>query len=246
MQIIPYELDCRTVFNKTLRSEPFYVVIYRLFYYSNSRDKALVDDFINKASALKENVNGNAANGTKYDRGEETLLSDCLMGIMSEYFWKYYLNAHKYLVKPTPFHGAIGQIDLELVSSHKTIEVRSSCVKNGHQFAICHPEYQFDILGPYHNPNYKPEDEVQKDFYVRTLFEGNNQYLANAVKRDGFCVFLVGGATKKMMSSEDFIIRKDLLADGEVPLMGNYSQYLSIPFSKALDTRQIQQLVEQD
>ena len=35
---------------------------------------------------------------------------------------------------------------------------------------ICHPEHKFDILGPFHNPNYKPEDEVQNDSTSKHFF----------------------------------------------------------------------------
>ena len=66
------------------------------------------------------------------------------------------------------FDDASRQIDLKVISNNKKIEVRSSFPRNGIEFAICHPSYEFDVIGPYSN-NYKP-GEIQKDYYVRTLF----------------------------------------------------------------------------
>ena len=57
---------------------------------------------------------------------------------------------------------------IRIISNGKKIEVRSSFPRNGCEFALCNPKYQFDILGPYHNA-YKPA-EVSKDYFLRTFF----------------------------------------------------------------------------
>jgi hypothetical protein len=73
------------------------------------------------------------------------------------------------------FKQASSQIDLETIKTKKTIEVRSSFPRNGVEFAICSPKYEFDILGPYKN-HYK-SDEPQKDIYLSMLHLGRSLLL---------------------------------------------------------------------
>ena len=96
----------------------------------------------------------------------ERILADCIAGVVSEYFWKLYLNSRR-VVSETEFDDASRQIDLKVISNNKKNRSKISFPRNGIEFAICHPFYEFDVIGPYSN-NYKP-GEIQKDYYVRNF-----------------------------------------------------------------------------
>src|SRR5690606_35110536 len=119
------------------------------------------------------------------------------------------------VVKETDYTAPNNQIDLKTLHSDKTIEVRSSFPRNGVAFAICSQNHEFDILGPYQN-SYKPE-EIQKDFYLRTLYHvPNPASFLEYYKKDGFTVYLTGGATWEMMADDTIAIEKNLIPDDEV------------------------------
>ena len=106
------------------------------------------------------------------------------------------------------------QIDLAVISNSKRIEVRSSFPHNGISFAVCNSGYQFDIIGPYSN-GYKP-GEIQKDYYIRILFHLQNPIdLLDKVQKNGFEVYLTGGATWQMMSNPLIAIEKNFIPDDE-------------------------------
>ena len=59
------------------------------------------------------------------------------------------------------------------------------------------------MIGPYSN-NYKP-GEIQKDYYVRTLFHLYNPTdIISMISADSFKVYLTGGATWDMMIDNDY------------------------------------------
>lgn len=137
-----------------------------------------------------------------------------------------------------------GQIDLKVISNNKKIEVRSSFPRNGIEFAICHPSYEFDVIGPYSN-NYKP-GEIQKDYYVRTLFHLYNPTdIISMISADSFKVYLTGGATWDMMIDNDYSKNKTLLPDFGLGVIQKAS-YRVVPFSKSKDTREIKRVIIED
>jgi hypothetical protein len=179
-----------------------------------------------------------------HERSPERILADCIAGVVSEYFWKLYLNSEENVVSETEFDDASRQIDLKVISNNKKIEVRSSFPRNGIEFAICHPSYEFDVIGPYSN-NYKP-GEIQKDYYVRTLFHLYNPTdIISMISADSFKVYLTGGATWDMMIDNDYSKNKTLLPDFGLGVIQKAS-YRVVPFSKSKDTREIKRVIIED
>lgn len=210
----------------------------------SSEDKDLMDLLRTKAEELARQVNPGAANNSMHERSPERILADCIAGVVSEYFWKLYLNSEENVVSETEFDDASRQIDLKVISNNKKIEVRSSFPRNGIEFAICHPSYEFDVIGPYSN-NYKP-GEIQKDYYVRTLFHLYNPTdIISMISADSFKVYLTGGATWDMMIDNDYSKNKTLLPDFGLGVIQKAS-YRVVPFSKSKDTREIKRVIIED
>lgn len=235
-------IPCQNHFENTSRTSPFLVVKYTLDYNSDIDDRELIDCLIEEAEAQARRVNPHAANSTSNQRSDDTLIANNLAGVLSEYFWKVFLNRNSVIVCSTSFEDAANQIDLKIIGSDKKIEVRSSFPRNGLHFAICHPDYEFDILGPYHNQSYKP-GEIKKHFYVRTLFCFSSVVdIIEKIKQDGFELYLTGGATWSMMNNRHYFIIKDLIPD-DVYGQTQKTNYRVVPFSRALDTFQIDALI---
>jgi len=143
-----------------------------------------------KAEELARQVNPGAANNSMHERSPERILADCIAGVVSEYFWKLYLNS----------------------------------------------EY---------SNNYKP-GEIQKDYYVRTLFHLYNPTdIISMISADSFKVYLTGGATWDMMIDTDYSKNKTLLPDFGLGVIQKAS-YRVVPFSKSKDTREIKRVIIED
>lgn len=160
------------------------------------------------------------------------------------------------------------QIDLMLYNK-KTIEVRSSCVQNGMDFAIfmknkIKPDEQyFDVIGPYSN-HYKP-GEIIKDYYMRVYYECNkidfmkllhlpdeNQDRADETKiklqeqmqSNYLRLYITGGATCQMMQNPEIFQTKHLTASGgQVQIE---SDYCVIPLAKSLDIGEFLSVLERE
>jgi len=238
-----FTIDCATEYKNSCRTAPFTVVRYTLNY-NLEEDRSVIDSIIKEAELLSKRVNTGRANNSTNVRVVTTIRANCYAGVFSEYFWKLFLNENgNDVVKTTHFSEAATQIDLEVVKNGKKIEVRSSFPRNGISFAICHPKYEFDILGPYHNA-YKPA-EIQKDFYVRTFFELKfPSEIIQKVKSDLFEIYLVGGATWDMMWDNQISKNKDLVPEDSFSVQEK-TTYRVVPLSKALDTIEMKNLIEQ-
>jgi hypothetical protein len=224
---------------------PFVVVKYTFNYETNKEDKYLIDNLIESGVDLANKVNPGAANDASLKRNYDRILCNCIAGVISEYLWKNLLNKDNEIVKTTEMEDASTQIDLEVVSNKKKIEVRSSFPRNGISFAICHAYYQFDIIGPYSN-GYKP-NEIQKDYYIRALFKLSRPIdLLTAIKRDGFEAFLTGGATWAMMIDNRIAIEKNFIPEDEISIerISAPTKYRVVPYNKALNTTQIFNLIK--
>lgn len=240
------QINCQDHYEESRRSSPFFIIKYELNYESDEFDRTLIDGLFEKAHVLASRVNPQPANAEKEIRLPDTLLANAIAGVVSEFLWLDFLNSDPQnpIVRDTPFTDASTQIDLEVINGGKMIEVRSSFPRNGLVFAICDPEHQFDILGPYANSTYKP-GEIQKQFYVRTLFVVEKPTdIIESIKKDGFEAFLTGGATEKMMRSPKFSLVKSLRPEDALRMAGQ-ARYKVVPFSRALDTIQIQALIQQ-
>ena len=254
MLISPYILTCSRADPKTKRRTPFRAIRYTFNYLSDESDKLLLNEFVKKGEALAIKVNPGAANDGRNKRDTAKIRQNCIAGLLAEYLWKDFLNRKKITVEETEMEAASTQIDLRVIANGKKIEVRSSFPRNGIDFAICHSTKEFDILGFYSN-DYKP-GEIQKDYYLRTLFhlaverywekDANThipivEKLEEKMKKDGFEVFLTGGADWEMMIDNAFFKEKHLIPEDEMSAsrLQSKSSYRVVPFSKALDTYDI-------
>lgn len=245
MEIETLIINCSEKYPTSCRKKPFNVVAYHLNYLSNPEDKELIDLLIAKAEDLASKVNPGAANDSSHKRTNNRILANCIAGVVSEYFWKHYLNSDDEIVSETEFDDAAKQIDLRVISNDKKIEVRSSFPRRGIEFAICHPQYQFDILGPYSN-GYKP-GEIQKDYYVRTLFHLIDPVdIIDRIKQDNFTVYLTGGATWGMMVNDKYSKNKDLVPENEWFNVEETTTYRVVPFSNAADSAQIKRAITEN
>lgn len=234
------EITCSEHFPMTQRKTPFCVIGYE-FNYLDQEDKQIIDKIYSQSVALANHVYDGAANNSTIHRSNRRILANCLAGMMSEFCWQHFLNYKKSTVRTTSFVSASNQIDLEILSNRKKIEVRSSFPRNGIPFAICHPSKEFDILGPYSNA-YKP-GEVYKDYYVRTLFHLENPFqIITKIKSSQFIVFLTGGATHQMMFDNRLSLEKTLIPEDSIDTQ-QPSSYRVVPFHNALDCRQIYNLI---
>ena len=234
-------ITCESLFPGTRRQNPFRVVMYQ-FDYSEPKDRNLLDKIISESDRLAQSVHAGAANNSQAYRSKNRILANCIAGLTAEYCWRHFLNFENETVRTTPFDSAANQIDLEVISNGKKIEVRSSFPRNGIPFAICHPQKEFDILGPYVN-SYK-RAEIIKDYYVRTLFHLANPFeILQKIKSSEFIVYLTGGATSEMMFNDSLSILKDLIPEDSFQTQQAASTYRVVPFHNALDCGQIYHLI---
>lgn len=250
MEYLERTITCRDLadYTRSHRIQPFTVGQFTFNYESNEMDRQILDRIIAEGRTLAEQVNPAAANDATIRRTNARLLNNSVAGLLAEYCWKSHLNdsAGQEVVRETEFQAANGQIDLQVINSGARIEVRSSFPRNGIQFAICSQWHQFDILGPYVNA-VKP-GEVAKEYYVRTLYHvRKGESFMDLVVQDGFRAFITGGATWGMMTNPDIYINKDLKPEDVIANhAAEFSQYRVVPFSRALDTPQITDLIIND
>lgn len=191
-----------------------------------------------KAAEIEVKLNAGQANSSKV-RDEQTIKIDNLSGLIAEYACRTFLEKilGKGVLEETSSETARNQIDIVLAKSKKTIEVRSSFVRNGIKFALfAKPkrdgeEQYFDILGPYSN-GYKP-GEIEKDFYMRVLYEGDKKDFLTLLEEPVLTLYITGGATRAMMDDKSIYQVKHLIpAGGQVEIE---SDYRVIPLGKSLD-----------
>lgn len=234
-------IDCVQEYINTKRLKPFYVVRYTLDYESNVEDKKLLESLFVKTRDLANKVVANSANNSLQRRSNRRIWANCLAGVLSEYFWLKYLNEEKEIVRNTVFESASAQIDLEIIDTEGKIEVRSSFPRNGVKFAICNIR-QFKIIGPYSNA-YKP-GEVQKDFYVGALFPlSTPELILEAIKKDGFSLYLTGGASWDMMWDSNKSIVQSLIPEDAIGGYEVLTSYRVVPYSNALDSLEIKEMI---
>lgn len=234
-------IDCVKEYVNTKRLKPFYVVEYTLDYESNEEDRKILESLFAKTRDLAHKVVANSANNSAQQRSNRRIWANCLAGVLSEYFWRIYLNDEKEIVRNTVFESASTQIDLEIIDTEGKIEVRSSFPRNGVKFAICNIR-QFKIIGPYSNA-YKA-GEVQKDFYVGALFPlSSPELILDTIKKDGFKLYLTGGASWDMMWDSNKSIVQNLIPDDVIGGYEVLTSYRVVPYSNALDSMEIKEMI---
>lgn len=240
MTIREETIICRELkgYERSYRTNPFTLAYCEFKYETDSGDKHVLDDIIEKGKALAGKVNPSAANNSGQVRNRSRLINNAIAGLLAEYCWKCYINqtANAVVVASTVFTDASQQIDLIVLANRKKIEVRSSFPRNGIPFSLCHPIYEFDILGPYSN-SVKPS-EIQKDYYARTLYHVPlGTTFIDLLVKDVFKVYLTGGATWSMMIDNSISKNKTLWPEDAVSEVEDQrSTYRVVPFSRALDT----------
>ena len=109
MRIENLVINCTARYPRTCRRTPFEVVVYELNY--SSEDKELMDLLRTKAEELARQVNPGSSNNSMHERSPERILADCIAGVVSEYFWKLYLNSEENVVSETEFDDASRQME---------------------------------------------------------------------------------------------------------------------------------------
>lgn len=200
------------------------------------------------AEKIEKKLNKGQANSSE-ERNETTVKIDNLAGLIAEMACKRFLEWRygKDMIIGQLNDNSKNQIDI-MLSNSKTIEVRSSCVKKGIDFALFakdnkSPNSQyFDVIGPYTN-NYK-HGEILKDYYMRVLYEGNKENFLKQLQKSEISLFITGGATKAMMEDKNFYQIKHLIpVDGQVQAE---SEYRAIPLSMSLDAKDFFSVLEKD
>ena len=244
MRFTPGVLNCSDHYPATNRVSRFRYIRVEVLPTTNLQDEKLLKTMITQAETLASQVTKNSANDASFVRSQERLIRNALAGLLSESAWRLAINflTKKETLSSTNFTHTYEQIDL-ITDDNKTIEVRSSFPRKGLAFALCNPKYEFDVIGPYVN-DYKP-GEISKDFYVRTLFPFEESELLERIRGKGVQMFLTGGATHKMFSDSSLFIEKSMTSMEDVILnqVGPASKYKVIPFSKALDTFEIAEIL---
>ena len=189
------------------------------------------------AKAIEGKLNRGQANSSE-NRSEEIVAIDNLSGVIAEYAcYDVLRNYFKDAVKKPSSSGSVNQIDIMLAGVKKTVEVRSSCVRNGIDFALfCKPnnnaeEQYFDVIGPYSN-GYKP-GEIIKDYYMRVLYCCKKEDFLDMINQKEVRLYITGGVTGEMIRDSSISQVKHLTPKGgEVKLE---SDYIVVPLGKSMD-----------
>lgn len=209
------------------------------------KDSEIISKIIDKSEKLAQSVNIGEANSS-LSRNEGVVQIDALTGVIAEEVCVQAINAYNndLVAQYTPYINSLNQIDIKLANG-QTIEVRSSCIRNGVDFALFskdkrdYSKQYLDVLGPYAN-GYKL-GEVQKDYYMRVIYHCNKMDFDKHFRSDEFAAYIVGGATVDMMNNTMLYQIKDLIPEGEY--RKNKTKYRVIPIGKALDAMQFLKLI---
>lgn len=211
------------------------------------KESAFFQRVLTYAQRITPNLNARGAN-TSEARAREIVEIDNMSGLVAELAcedilkWLYGSDN----VKKPNNESSNNQIDI--IVGDKTIEVRSSCVRNGIDFAIFAPDKKngndsyFDVIGPYSN-GYKP-GEIPRDYYMRVLYEVEKKHFKSLLMKEYLSLYITGGATNEMMNDPKRYKVKHLVpAGGEVEIE---SDYRVIPLAKSLDAIEFFEVIERD
>lgn len=199
------------------------------------------------ANRIKKNLNRGQANTSKL-RELSTVEIDNLSGLIAENACDTILRwcfGEDNIIKPQS-DSSFNQIDIKL-STGKTIEVRSSCVRNGIGFAVfakdkSGKQQYFDVIGPYSN-DYKP-GETLKDYYMRVLYWCDKSDFMSLLDKQYITLYITGGATKSMMLDKNIYQDKHLIpSGGQVQVE---SDYRVIPLGRSLDAKDFFELIAKE
>lgn len=202
-------------------------------------------DFGKRVKDIADNIKSRLNTGQAYSsesRDENVVEVDNLSGVLAEIVC-FELLKYRYgnAISKTESTSAVDQIDIT-VNESKTIEVRSSCIRNGITFSIFSTrkdnkdDQNINLLGPYSN-GYKP-GEKPKDYYLGVIFPfGIDDFMGKWNKNELIHLFVTGGATNEMMRDKNIYQIKHLKPNRDLFIKVE-SQYRVIPFAKSLDIRE--------
>ncbi len=190
-----------------LCNNKFTCIEYKFNYESDINDKEIINSIIEQGNKLAEKVNPTLARDSSKKRNNTTILNNCIAGMIAEYCWLNWFNSNFKDMKldisaqSTTFESANNQIDIIIRypdGDEKSIEVRSSFPYLGLEAGVCRV---FDIIGWYVNK--VKIKEVKKDYYARFIFPFDKNNFNKKAKKDGFCVYLTGGASKQLLQDSE-------------------------------------------
>lgn len=192
-----------------------------------SADDSFLEDVRQKAELINNRLNSFSAS-SGIIRSDETVTADNLLGLIAEYACYEVLQNElgcQNVIKPQS-NSSYNQIDIQL-SSGDTIEVRSSCIRNGLEFALfsvnrtTNRQY-IDVIGPYYNNAYKSYENT-KDFYMRVIYIGETASIfSHILAGEEIVLYITGGATKEMLSEIGYRKYMTSPADSRAKKKGNY------------------------
>ena len=200
----------------------------------------------NHALDIEKKLNLSQAN-TSEVRNSEIVRADNLSGLIAEYACVAVLKAYLDVeISKSESDSAKDQIDVLIGTKNKTIEVRSSFVRNGIDFALFYTDSNgiqyFDVLGPYSN-GYKPGESL-KNYYMRVLYAYDKNNFLDEIKKDEIKLYITGGVTDEMLLNKSIVTVKHLVpAGGEVKIE---SDYLVVPICNSLDFKQFLESISDD
>ena len=173
---------------------------------------------LKEAEILCLGANSTGAN-TGISRSNEKKYIDSLSGTMAEFAVTKFLNMGLGLEAKRPTVTTThNQVDISFQYNQKTytVEVRSSFVQNGIDFALYGFNKNtnktfFDVLGPYKQENHKTDFESVKDLFMRVLFDIKDQ------SKDGF------DKDKDFYTDKEHFIKKYITDDKPFYIIGGLS-----------------------
>lgn len=207
------------IYDKTSRISRSSYFVYRCQFSDFSKKEK--EEILETTNKLIKNCSSNSANSGVI-RQEIVKHIDAFTGIIAEVaVEKMFNECYKLSAVRPEFEEAKNQIDILLKNREReyTVEVRSSMVRNGINFALfCgrNGVPYFDIIGPYYQSDYKITFESTKDIYMRVIFDINGyttpEDIYDGIISNSLKFYIVGGVfgkdileanqTKQMISSE--------------------------------------------
>ncbi len=192
-----------------------------------SSDDPFLEDVRQKAAPINDRLNNHSASAGVV-RSAETVTADNLIGLIAEYVCYEILKnqlGDENVIKPVS-GSSCDQVDIRLTSGH-TIEVRSSCIRNGLKFALFNVnrssnQQYIDVIGPYYNTAYKAYENI-KDFYMRVIYVGDTASIfSNIINGGNVVLYITGGTTKQMLKEIGYRKYMTSPADSRTTKKGNY------------------------
>lgn len=225
--------------NKIERTE-YHIVEISYADFSVSQKKELLEE----ATKLLVSINPHSAN-TGEIRSTKTQENDVYAGLLAEFATMIFLNSKfkDSAIRPISTTG-INQVDIKwkYLEKEYDLEVRSSFVKNGLEFALFakNPktnESYFDVIGPYYQKKYKTNYESVKDLFFRVLFTGNKYNIYDRFINNNEKFYIIGAMAGKNIIDENK--HKPLTPSSSVQKYSQFDgDYYIAPINKIGDIKQ--------